>query len=249
MATLTNNPNAMNNQAWAAKAAAYTAPKDMTDQENEMHLQVRAQLREFIEDAGAPSISKASTDQLQECTNRIATYIKNGTLGETTKLSISERLVVACWSLRNELNSIAKSTEVTIGRAVEAFIGDFDFEENAQLKAKKAIPAKPTKPKTIPEAPAPMETETYIERPDLTEQLVFPAGESPNRVSELLEAWNLGGDFRLLIKRNGGMAKAVKALNEQDERQTLIAIDAEGKKMGMAYMDKLTQYFSVIEMK
>lgn len=27
MATLTNNPNAMNNQAWAAKAAAYAAAK------------------------------------------------------------------------------------------------------------------------------------------------------------------------------------------------------------------------------
>ena len=39
----------------------------------------------------------------------------------------------------------------------------------------------------------------------------------------------------------------VATLDEKADRQTLVAYGVNGKKVGMAYMDKLTQYFTVVE--
>ena len=247
MATLTNNPNALNNQEWTKKAITYTEPKKMEDLEREFHLLVRGLFREFIEGTSAESISKATAEQLESGVTQTATFVKNGSLGEGLKLSISQKVVVACWSLRAELNRLAQENIITCARAIEKYvIDDFDFEKNATTKKPKAEPKAKADaaPKTGPVATLP---EGAIEREDLLPQLQFHGADSPTQVAELLEAWNMGGNFRLMVRRSMLTGKVVKSLNEQDDRQTLCLFDEAGKRIGMAYMDKLAQYFTVVE--
>lgn len=248
MATQSFQPAAANqtNQAFAARAIKYTQPKDMGEIERDCHIAIRNFFRELLDADGVESIKKATIEQLRKNIELTATYVKAGTVYESKKISIADMVVVSAWALRYEANEVAKAEEITVGRAIEKYIiADFDFEAASGKKAEasKAAPAK----KQPAEPAAPAVFGDWVERPDLLSQLEFHGAESPSRVAELLEAWNMGGDFRLLVRRSTALAVKVETLNEQDDRQTLVAFDVNGKKVGMAYMDKLAQYFTVVE--
>jgi len=242
MATVTQLTPSKTNAEFTKAAMGYTSPKEMTDHQRTFHQHVRDFLRESIEYVGAESLNKATTDQLTEAIQRVMVSVKGGVFGET-KISIAEKVMVCAWSLRAELKKLADATEVTMGRSIEKYvIDDFDFEKNDSTKKAKAEPK--AKAATAPVATLP---EGVIEREDLLEQLQFHGADSPTQVAELLEAWNMGGDFRLMVRRSMLTGKVIKSLNEQDDRQTLCLFDESGKRIGMAYMDKLTQYFTVVE--
>lgn len=250
MTTVTMQPAISNetNNAYIARAMKYTQPKDMGDIERDCHIAIRNQFRSFVEETGAASVNKATPEQLKSAIEQTATYVRGGVAYDGgKKLSVSDQVVIAAWALRFECNVVAKSEEITVGRAIEKYIiADFDFEANSGKK--KAAPVKATPAKRQPsEAPTPAVFGEWVERPDLNTQLEFHGGDSPERIAELLEAWNQGGDFRLLVKRSTALAVKVGTLDEQADRQTLVAYDVNGKKVGMAYMDKLTQYFTVVE--
>lgn len=230
------------NADFIKSAMGYTAPKEMTDHQRTFHQHVRDFLRESIEYVGAESITKATTDQLTEAIQRVMVSVKGGVFGET-KISVAEKVMVCAWSLRAELKKLADATEVTMGRSIEKYvIDDFNFEANT---GKPKLPKKENSKPSVPTAAT--LPDGMIERADLLEQLQFHGADSPTQVSELLEAWNMGGDFRLMVRRSTATGKVVKSLNEQDDRQTLCLYDADGKRIGMSYMDKLTQYFTVVE--
>jgi hypothetical protein len=246
MTSVTQLTPSKTNQDYTKAAMGYTSPKEMTDHQRTFHQNVRDFLRESIEYVGAESLNKATTEQITEAIQRVMVSVKGGVFGET-KISIAEKVMVCAWSLRAELKKLADAAEITMGRSIEKHVIDgFDFEAHSTTKKAKAEPkSNAIAPKTGPVATLP---EGTIEREDLLPQLLFHGADSPDRVSELLEAWNMGGDFRLMVRRNQATGKVVKSLNEQDDRQTLCLFDAEGKRIGMAYMDKLTQYFTVIEL-
>jgi len=246
MATVTQLAPSKTNAEFTKAAMGYTSPKEMTDHQRNFHQNVRDFLRESIEYVGAESLNKATAEQLTEAIQRVMVSVKGGVFGET-KISIAEKVMVCAWSLRAELKKLADATEVTMGRSIEKYVIDgFDFEANANTKKMaapktKAVPTKQTgSVATLPEG--------TIARTDLLDQLQFHGADSPTQVAELLEAWNIGGDFHLMVRRSMLTGKSVKSLNEQDDRQTLCLFDADGKRIGMAYMDKLTQYFTVIEL-
>lgn len=224
----------------------HTQPKDMDDKQRDCHIAIRNFFREMLDADGVPSINKATPQQLKTNIEQTVTYVKNGSVYESKKLSIADQVVVAAWALRFEANVVAKSEEITVLRSIEKYIiADFDFEANSGKKRDQ--PVKATQAKKQPVEAAPAVFGEWVERPDLLSQLEFHGAESPSKVAELLEAWNMGGDFRLLVRRSTALAVKVETLNEQDDRQTLVAFDANGKKVGMAYMDKLAQYFTVVE--
>lgn len=250
MTTVTMQPAISNetNNAYIARAMKYTQPKDMSDIERDCHIAIRNQFRSFVEETGAASVNRATPEQLKSAIEQTATYVRGGVAYDGgKKLSVSDQVVIAAWALRFECNVVAKSEEMTVGRAIEKYIiADFDFEANSGKK--KVAPVKATPAKRQPsESPTPAVFGEWMERADLNTQLEFHGGDSPERVAELLEAWNQGGDFRLLVKRSTALAVKVATLDEQADRQTLVAYDVNGKKVGMAYMDKLTQYFTVVE--
>lgn len=251
MAHITNSPANNTNENFIHLAHRHLQPKDMSDREAIVHQSARDHFREFIEETGAASIKAATIEQLKEAITKVVAFTKNGTLGETSKVCISDRVVIIASSLRAELNRVAQAEEITIGRAIEKYIVDgFDFEANTGKKATGKAPVKnaDTKPKesaAVPTTAQPIDGK--LERTDLIDQLLFHGADSTERVSELLEAWNLGGEFYLKSKRTGELGKKVKALDEQADRQTLIVMDDNGKKIGMCYMDKITQYFTVVE--
>ncbi len=235
------------NDVYIVCAMKHTAPKDMNELEYECHSAVRNQFRAFVADTGAASISKATPEQLKTAIEQMMTYVRCGVAFDGGgKLSVSEQVVVASSALRAECKVVAKAEEITIGRAIEKYIiADFDFEANSAKK--KDQPVKATAAKRQPAEATPAVFGDWIERLDLDAQLEFHAADSPERVAELLEAWNQGGEFRLLVKRSTALAVKVSTLDEQADRQTLVAFDVSGKKVGMAYMDKLAQYFTVVE--
>ena len=251
MATQSLQPATANelNQGFVAMAMKHTQPKDMNDVERDCHIAIRNLFRTFVEEAGASSINKATAEQLKAAIQQTMVYVKNGAAYEPKKVKfpIAQQVVVACWGLRFEANVIAKAEEITVSRSIEKYIiADFDFEANGG--AKKAAGEKPVAAKRQPAEPTPPAVfGEWVERLDLNEQIQFNAGESPERIKELFEAWNQGGEFRLLVKRSTALAVKFEVLNEKDERQTLVAFDVNGKKVGMAYMDKLTNYFTVVE--
>lgn len=248
MATQSLQPATANsvNQEFTARAMKHTQPKDMDDKQRDCHIAIRNFFREMLDADGVPSINKATPQQLKTNIEQTVTYVKNGSVYESKKLSIADQVVVAAWALRFEANVVAKSEEITVLRSIEKYIiADFDFEANSGKKRDQ--PVKATQAKKQPVEAAPAVFGEWVERPDLLSQLEFHGAESPSKVAELLEAWNMGGDFRLLVRRSTALAVKVETLNEQDDRQTLVAFDANGKKVGMAYMDKLAQYFTVVE--
>lgn len=228
-------------------AMGYTSPKEMTDNQRTFHQHVRDFLRESIEYVGAESITKATTDQLTEAIQRVMVAVKGGVFGET-KISVADKVMVCAWSLRAELKKLADATEITMGRSIEKYvIDDFNFEAHTG-KTKSPKEAKAKKENSNQGvAPASALPEGAIERTDLNEQLKFHGADSPGQVAELLEAWNIGGDFRLMSRNSRLTGKVVKSHNEQDYRQTLCLFDDAGKRISMAYMDKLNQYFTVVE--
>lgn len=240
------------NADYIKSAMGYTSPKEMTDNQRTFHQHVRDFLRESIEYAGAESITKATTDQLTEAINRVMVSVKGGVFGEA-KISVADKVMVCAWSLRAELKKLADATEITMGRSIEKHvIDDFNFEAHT---GKAKTPSEPRQKKSSAAA-APSESAEpqavfgdYVERTDLNEQLQFHGAEPVSKVSELLEAWNIGGEFGLMVKRSTKIGKSVKSLDEQADRQTLCLFDANGVRIGMAYMDKLTQYFTVVEKK
>lgn len=235
------------NNVYIARAMKYTQPKDMTEIERDCHIAIRNQFRGFIEETGAPSVNKATPEQLKAAIEQTCTYVRGGVAYDGgKKLTTADQVVVAAWALRFECNVVSKAEGVTVGRAIEKYvIADFDFEANSGKK--KAAPVKATPAKKQPVEAAPAVFGEWVERLDLIPQLEFHGADSPERVAELLEAWNQGGEFRLLVKRSTALALKVSTLDEQANRQTLVAFDVNGKKVGMAYMDKLTQYFTVVE--
>ena len=246
MATQSLQPATANtvNQEFTARAMKHTQPKDMDEKQRDCHIAIRNFFREMLDADGVPSINKATPAQLKTNIEQTATYIKSGTVYE--KLPIAEQVVVAAWALRFEVNVVAKSEEITVGRAIEKYIiAEFDFEANSGKK--KTAPVKATPAKKQPVEAAPAVFGEWVERLDLNKQLEFHAADSPERVAELLEAWNQGSEFRLLVKRSTATAVKVSTLDEQADRQTLLAFDVNGKKVGMAYMDKLLTYFTVVE--
>lgn len=247
MAHITNSPANNTNENFIQLAQRHLQPKDMSDREAIVHQAARDHFREFIEETGAESIKAATIEQLKEAVLKVVAFTKNGTLGENSKVCIADRVVVIASSLRAELNLIAKAEEITIGRAIEKYVIDgFDFEANTGKKA----PAKKAEPKQKASAPAPAPAapvDGQLERADLVEQLAFHGADTVDNVANLLEAWNLGGQFYLKAKRSGEIGKTVKALDDQADRQTMIVTDAKGKKIGMCYMDKIAQYFTVVE--
>lgn len=248
MATQSLQPATANsvNQEFTARAMKHTQPKDMDDKQRDCHIAIRNFFREMLDADGVPSINKATPQQLKTNIEQTVTYVKNGSVYESKKLSIADQVVVAAWALRFEANVVAKSEEITVLRSIEKYIiADFDFEANTGKKRDQ--PVKATQAKKQPVEAAPAVFGEWVERLDLNAQLEFHAADSPERVAELLEAWNKGGEFRLLVKRSTAMAITVKTLDEHADRQTLLAFDVNGKKVGMAYMDKLTQYFTVVE--
>lgn len=248
MAHITNSPANTTNEQFTQLAQRHLQPKDMSDREAIVHQSARDHFREFIEETGAESIKAATTDQLKEAVLKVVAFTKNGTLGENSKVCIADRVVVIASSLRAELNLIAKAEEITVGRAIEKYVIDgFNFEANTGKKAtaKKSEPKQKT---ATPPAPAPAApVDGQLERADLVEQLLFHGADTVDNVANLLEAWNMGGEYFLKAKRTGELGKTVKALDEQADRQTMIVMDSAGKKIGMCYMDKITQYFTVVE--
>ena len=249
MAHITNSTANTTNENFTQLAQRHLQPKDMSDREAIVHQAARDHFREFIEETGAESIKAATTEQLKEAVLKVVAFTKNGTLGENSKVCIADRVVVIASSLRAELNLIAKAEEITIGRAIEKYVIDgFDFEANTGKKAT----AKKSEPKQKASAPAPaaapaVPVDGQQERADLVEQLAFHGTDTVDNVANLLEAWNMGGEFYLKAKRSGEIGKTVKALDEKADRQTMIVMDAQGKKIGMCYMDKIAQYFTVVE--
>lgn len=246
----TSNPT---NNEFIARAMKHTQPKDMDDKQRDCHIAIRNFFREMLDADGVPSINKATPQQLKTNIEQTVTYVKNGSVYESKKLSIADQVVVACWALRFEANVIAKSEEITVLRSIEKYIiNDFDFESNTGKKKKAAEPKskgeKPVAAKKQPAEPAPAAiVGDWTERLDLLPQLEFHAAEPVSKVAELLEAWNAGGEFCLMVKRSTAMGKIVKSLDESHDRQTLILYDVNEKKIGMAYMDKLLQYFTIME--
>ena len=230
-------------------AMKHTQPKDMNDVERDCHIAIRNLFRTFVEEAGASSINKATAEQLKAAIQQTMVYVKNGAAYEPKKVKfpIAQQVVVACWGLRFEANVIAKAEEITVSRSIEKYIIDnFDFE--AHSGAKKAAGEKPVAAKRQPAEPAPAAIiGDWTERLDLLSQLEFHAAEPVSKVAELLEAWNQGGEYCLMAKRTTAMGSTVKSLDETHDRQTLILFDVNGKKIGMAYMDKLLQYFTIME--
>lgn len=240
------------NNAYIARAMKYTQPKDMTEIERDCHIAIRNQFRVFVEETGAPSVNKATPEQLRQAIESTCTYVRGGVAYDGgKKLSTADQVVVSAWALRFEANVVAKSEEITVGRAIEKYIiADFDFEANSGKKkaaAPKAAKSKGVAPTAAKPQPAVAVFGEWTERLDLNEQLLFHGAEPVSLVADLLEAWNRGGEFRLMVKRSTAMAVKVETLDEQADRQTLVAFDVNGKKVGMAYMDKLTQYFTVVE--
>lgn len=235
------------NNVYIARAMKYTQPKDMTEIERDCHIAIRNQFRVFVEETGAPSVNKATPEQLRQAIESTCTYVRGGVAYDGgKKLSTADQVVVSAWALRFECNVVAKEENITVGRAIEKYvIADFDFEANCGKK--KAAPIKATPAKKQPVESVPAVFGEWAERLDLIPQLEFHGADSPERVAELLEAWNQGGEFRLMVKRSTALALKVSTLDEQANRQTLVAFDVNGKKVGMAYMDKLTQYFTVVE--
>lgn len=243
------NPAATNdlNMEYTARAMKYTQPKDMTEVERDCHIAIRNQFRVFIEETGAPSVNKATVDQLRSAIEQTCTYVRGGVAYDGgKKLSTADQVVVAAWALRFECNVVAKAEEITVLRAIEKYvIADFDFSANVKRKAEQPVKATRAKAQPVEDAP-PAEVGNYVERLDLNLRLSqFAAGDPPAQVQDLLNEW--GDTFRLMVKRTTAMGNQVKALNEADERQTLVLLDINGKKIGMAYMDKLAQYFVVME--
>lgn len=250
MATVTQLTPSKTNQEFTKLAMGYTSPKEMTDHQRAFHQNVRDFLRESIEYVGAESLAKATDEQLTEAIQRVMVSVKGGVFGET-KITIAEKVMVCAWSLRAELKKLADANEITMGRSIEKYvIDDFDFEKNDSTKKAKAEP-KPKKASAAPSESAEPQAVfgDYIERTDLNEQLQFHGAEPVSKVSELLEAWNMGGEFGLMVKRSTKIGKSVKSLDESHDRQTLCLFDVNGVRIGMAYMDKLTQYFTVVEKK
>lgn len=253
MATQSLQPATANelNQGFVALAMKHTQPKDMSETERDCHIAIRNLFRTFVEETGATSINKATPEQLKAAIQQTMVYVKNGAAYEPKKVKfpIAQQVVVACWGLRFEANVIAKAEEITVGRSIENYIIDnFDFEAHSGAqKETKSTGEKPVAAKKQPVEATPAVFGDWIERLDLLPQLEFHGADSPERVAELLEAWNQGGEFRLLVKRSTALAVKVSALDEQADRQTLVAFDVNGKKVGMAYMDKLAQYFTVVE--
>ncbi len=239
------------NSAYIASAMKHTQPKDMSEIERDCHIAIRNLFRTFVEETGATSINKATTEQLKSAIQQTMVYVKNGAAYEPkkAKFSIAQQVIVACWGLRFEANVIAKAEEITVGRSIEKYIIDgFDFEAASGKKKETKSPGeKPVAAKKQPVEAAPAVFGEWVERLDLLLQLEFHGADSPERVAELLEAWNQGGEFRLLVKRSTALAVKVETLDEKADRQTLVAFDVNGKKVGMAYMDKLAQYFTVVE--
>lgn len=235
------------NNTYIARAMKYTQPKEMTEIERDCHIAIRNQFRGFIEESGAPSVNKATPEQLKLAIEQTCTYVRGGVAYDGgKKLTTADQVVVAAWALRFECNVVSKAEGITVGRAIEKYvIAGFDFEANCGKK--KAAPVKATPAKKQPVESAPAVFGEWVERLDLIPQLEFHGADSPERVAELLEAWNQGGEFRLMVKRSTALALKVSTLDEQANRQTLVAFDVNGKKVGMAYMDKLTQYFTVVE--
>lgn len=251
MATQSLQPATANelNQGFVAMAMKHTQPKDMSDQERDCHIAIRNLFRTFVEESGAVSINKAAPEQLKSAIQQTMVYVKNGAAYEPKKgkFPIAQQVVVACWGLRFEANVIAKAEEITVSRSIEKYIIDnFDFE--ASTGAKKAAPSKGSPAKKQPIEPAPAAIiGDWVERLDLLSQLEFHAAEPVSKVAKLLEAWNAGGEFCLMVKRSTAMGKVVKSLDETHDRQTLVLFDVNDKKIGMAYMDKLLQYFTIME--
>jgi len=231
----------------------HTQPKDMDDKQRDCHIAIRNFFREMLDADGVPSINKATPQQLKTNIEQTVTYVKNGSVYESKKLSIADQVVVAAWALRFEANVVAKSEEITVLRSIEKYIiADFDFEANTGKKKKAVEPKsngeKPVAAKKQPAEPAPAAIiGDWVERLDLLSQLEFHAAEPVSKVAELLEAWNAGGEFCLMVKRSTAMGKVVKSLDETHDRQTLVLFDVNDKKIGMAYMDKLLQYFTIME--
>lgn len=251
MAHITNSPANKTNESFIALAQRHLQPKEMSDREAIVHQSARDHFREFIEETGAASIKAATIEQLKEAIAKVVAFTKNGTLGETSKVCIADRVVIIASSLRAELNRVAQAEEITIGRAIEKYIVDgFDFESNTGKKATGKTPSKKAEQKPKASATAPVTQQPVdgqLERADLVEQLAFQGADTVDNVANLLEAWNMGGEFYLKAKRTGEIGKTVKALDEQADRQTIIVMDASGKKIGMCYMDKIAQYFTVVE--
>lgn len=224
----------------------HTQPKDMDDKQRDCHIAIRNFFREMLDADGVPSINKATPQQLKTNIEQTVTYVKNGSVYESKKLSIADQVVVAAWALRFEANVVAKSEEITVLRSIEKYIiADFDFEANSGKKRDQ--PVKATQAKKQPVEAAPAVFGEWVERLDLLSQLEFHAAEPVSKVAELLEAWNAGGEFCLMVKRSTAMGKVVKSLDETHDRQTLVLFDVNDKKIGMAYMDKLLQYFTIME--
>lgn len=245
------DPQNPTNNDYVARAMKHNQPKEMDEKQRDCHIAIRNFFREMLDADGVPSINKATPQQLKTNIEQTVTYVKNGAVYESKKLSTADQVVVACWALRFEANVVAKSEEITVGRAIEKYIiADFDFEANSGKKkaaAPKAAKSKGVAPTAAKAQPLAAVFGEWVERLDLNEQLIFHGAEPVSLVSDLLEAWNQGGEFRLLVKRSTALAVKVETLDEQAERQTLVAFDVNGKKVGMAYMDKLTQYFTVVE--
>lgn len=253
MTTVSMEPDPQNptNNDYVARAMKHTQPKEMDEKQRDCHIAIRNLFREFVTETGAASINKATTEQLKSAIEQTMVYVKNGTAYEGKKFPVNEQIIVAAWALRFEANVVAKAEEITVGRAIEKYIiADFDFEANSGKKksaAPKAAKSKGVAPVAAKAQPLAAVFGEWAERLDLNEQLIFHGAEPVSLVADLLEAWNQGGEFRLMVKRSTAMAVKVETLDEQADRQTLVAFDVNGKKVGMAYMDKLTQYFTVVE--
>lgn len=243
----TTNPT---NNEFIARAMKHTQPKDMDDKQRDCHIAVRNFFREMLDADGVPSINKATPAQLKTNIEQTVTYVKTGAVYESKKLSIADQVVVAAWALRFEANVVAKSEEITVSRSIEKYIiADFDFEANTGKKKKIAAAPKSNGEKPTAAKPQPLAAVfgEWTERVDLNEQLLFHGAEPVSKVAELLEAWNMGGEFKLMVKRTTKMGSVVKSLDESHDQQTLLLFDHNGEKIGMSYMDKLTRYFTVVE--
>ena len=121
------------NNVYIARAMKYTQPKEMSDIERDCHIAIRNQFRSFVEETGAPSVNKATPEQLKSAIEQTATYVRGGVAYDGgKKLTVSDQVVIAAWALRFECNVVAKSEEITVGRAIEKYIiADFDFEANS----------------------------------------------------------------------------------------------------------------------
>src|SRR5690606_15043052 len=179
MTTVSMKPDPQNptNNEYIARAMKHTQPKEMDEKQRDCHIAIRNFFREMLDADGVPSISKATAEQLKTNIEQTVTYVKNGAVYESKKLSIADQVVVACWGLRFETNVVAKSEEITVGRAIEKYIiADFDFEANSGKKkaaAPKAAKSKGVAPTAAKAQPLAAVFGDWTERVDLNEQLVF----------------------------------------------------------------------------